>query len=149
MAFAAPNERGAMPIPAHHRIGELLHERLAIGRIPAVQGTPLDDALHRLGHSEPGNGSAHGIRNEIVASKQRIKARLLNLSLGRKREGQTREKSKGSSTVSDKKRIHERCECENEQTDSLDESIQVEEKLHHERPMNSSDSQTEALGKHS
>src|SRR5690348_11299320 len=54
MALAAPDERRRMPIPALDRVVEPLFEHLDVGRVLSVERSPLNNALNRLGHVEPG-----------------------------------------------------------------------------------------------
>jgi hypothetical protein len=91
----------------------------------------------------------HGMRNEIVARKQRIKsafARPVVRTKGREEQKGKREKKHRSGVA--KSMVHQRRECETEQTDPLARRIQVEDEVHQERAVSSSGSQTEALGKH-
>ena len=89
------------------------------------------------------------MRNEILASKQRNKKHVTRAIVGTKgRENEKGKRAKNHQSWVAKSMIHQRHECENEQTDPLDERIQVEDELHQECAVSSSDSQTEALGKH-
>src|SRR5258708_16229524 len=54
MALATPDEGSRMPIPALDRVGEPLFEHLDVGGVLPVERSPLNNALHRLGHVEPG-----------------------------------------------------------------------------------------------
>ena len=68
MAFAAPDERGPIPIPALDCLGEPPLERLNVSRVLTGKRTPLDDALQRLGHVEPGTGGGRPEQEDAVLS---------------------------------------------------------------------------------
>src|SRR6266702_2137481 len=68
MALAAPDERRRMPIPALDGVGEPAHERLGVSRVLTGERPPLDDALQRLGHVEPGASGRRVEQEDAVLS---------------------------------------------------------------------------------
>jgi hypothetical protein len=57
--FASPDEGRRMPIPAYDGAAQPTFEDLDILDVMTLQSSAQDDALHRLGHIEPGTGTGH------------------------------------------------------------------------------------------
>src|SRR5579875_686797 len=57
MAFASPDERRRMAIPALDSVTKPVFENLHIVDMMSLQRSANDDALHRFGHVEPGAGT--------------------------------------------------------------------------------------------
>ena len=66
MAFAAPDERRRVPIPALDRLGEPPLERLNVSGMLTSKRPPLDNALQRLSHVEPGTGGRRPEQEDAV-----------------------------------------------------------------------------------
>src|SRR3989440_10061253 len=77
MALAAPDERRRMPIPALDGVGEPAHERLGVSRMLTRERPPLDDALQRLGHVEPGTSGRCPEQEDAVLGTPLHQARAL------------------------------------------------------------------------
>src|SRR6266536_2389608 len=58
--LASPDERGGVSVPANNRVTEPVFEDLYIVDVMARQRSPLNNALHRLGHIEPGASIGSG-----------------------------------------------------------------------------------------
>jgi len=54
MPLATPDKGGGMSVPALNRVTEPVFEDLHIVDVMTCQRSPLDDALDRLCHVEPG-----------------------------------------------------------------------------------------------
>jgi hypothetical protein len=94
------------------------------------------------------SGRAHGIRNEIVASKHKNKGCVASTyRQDEGRRGEKSEKRKEDRSCLAKKVIHREQGGENRQRDPLDERSQVEDERRHVRAVSSSDLQTQDLGK--
>ena len=68
MAFASPDERRRMPIPALDRLGEPPLERLSVSGVLTGQRSPLDDTLQRLSHVEPGTSGRRPEQEDAMLS---------------------------------------------------------------------------------
>jgi len=66
VALATPAKGRRMPIPALDGLGEPPLERLGVGGVLTGKCSPLDDALQRLGHVEPGPGGRRLVQEDGV-----------------------------------------------------------------------------------
>jgi hypothetical protein len=66
MAFAAPDERRRVPIPALDRVGKPLLEHLDVGGVLTRKRSPLENALQRLGHVEPGASGGRPEQEDVM-----------------------------------------------------------------------------------